>query len=43
MLQSITTSCQTLFMRKRVTSNWFGIGDVADLLDGPNAKNYARE
>jgi dipeptidyl aminopeptidase/acylaminoacyl peptidase len=22
---------------------WFGIGDVADLLDGPNAKNYARE
>ena len=23
--------------------NWFGIGDVADLLDGPNAKNYARE
>ena len=23
--------------------NWFGIGDVADLLEGPNAKNYARE
>ena len=23
--------------------NWFGITDVADLLDGPNAKNYARE
>ena len=23
--------------------NWFGISDVADLLDGPNAKNYARE
>lgn len=23
--------------------NWFGIGDVADLLAGPNAKNYARE
>jgi acetyl esterase/lipase len=23
--------------------NWFGIGDVADLIDGPNAKNYARE
>jgi dipeptidyl aminopeptidase/acylaminoacyl peptidase len=23
--------------------NWFGIGDVADLLDGPNTKNYARE
>jgi len=23
--------------------NWFGIGDVADLLDGPNPKNYARE
>ncbi len=23
--------------------NWFGIGDVADLLDGPNARNYARE
>ena len=23
--------------------NWFGIGDVADLLDGPSARNYARE
>ena len=23
--------------------NWFGIGDVADLVDGPNARNYARE
>jgi acetyl esterase/lipase len=23
--------------------NWFGIGDVADIVDGPNAKNYARE
>ena len=23
--------------------NWFGISDVADLLEGPNAKNYARE
>jgi len=23
--------------------NWFGISDVAALLDGPNAKNYARE
>lgn len=23
--------------------NWFGISDVADLVDGPNAKNYARE
>jgi acetyl esterase/lipase len=23
--------------------NWFGISDVADLLDGPNAKNYTRE
>jgi acetyl esterase/lipase len=23
--------------------NWFGIGDVADLLEGPNGKNYARE
>jgi acetyl esterase/lipase len=23
--------------------NWFGITDVAELLDGPNAKNYARE
>jgi acetyl esterase/lipase len=23
--------------------NWFGIGDVADLIDGPNARNYARE
>jgi acetyl esterase/lipase len=23
--------------------NWFGMSDVADLLDGPNAKNYARE
>ena len=23
--------------------NWFGISDVADLLDGPNAKNYVRE
>ena len=23
--------------------NWFGIGDVADLLEGPNARNYARE
>lgn len=23
--------------------NWFGIGDVTDLLEGPNAKNYARE
>ena len=23
--------------------NWFGITDVFDLLDGPNAKNYARE
>lgn len=23
--------------------NWFGIGDVADLLNGPNARNYARE
>jgi dipeptidyl aminopeptidase/acylaminoacyl peptidase len=23
--------------------NWFGISDVAELLDGPNAKNYARE
>jgi acetyl esterase/lipase len=23
--------------------NWFGIDDVADLVDGPNAKNYARE
>ncbi len=23
--------------------NWFGIGDVADLIDGPNTKNYARE
>lgn len=23
--------------------NWFGISDVADLVDGPNAKNYTRE
>jgi acetyl esterase/lipase len=23
--------------------NWFGISDVADLIDGPNAKNYVRE
>ena len=23
--------------------NWFGIGDVADLVEGPNARNYARE
>src|SRR5215216_5537609 len=23
--------------------NWFGISDVTELLDGPNAKNYARE
>jgi acetyl esterase/lipase len=23
--------------------NWFGISDVADLLDGPNTKNYVRE
>jgi acetyl esterase/lipase len=23
--------------------NWFGIGDVSDLLEGQNAKNYARE
>lgn len=23
--------------------NWFGIGDVADIVEGPNAKNYARE
>ena len=23
--------------------NWFGIGDVADLLEGANARNYARE
>jgi len=23
--------------------NWFGISDVADLLDGPNARNYVRE
>ena len=23
--------------------NWFGIGDVANLLDGPSARNYARE
>ena len=23
--------------------NWFGINDVADLLEGPNARNYARE
>src|SRR5689334_13566477 len=23
--------------------NWFGIADVADIVDGPNAKNYARE
>ena len=23
--------------------NWFGIDDVADIVDGPNAKNYARE
>jgi acetyl esterase/lipase len=23
--------------------NWFGIGDVADIVDGPNARNYARE
>ena len=23
--------------------NWFGISDVADLVDGPNTKNYARE
>lgn len=23
--------------------NWFGIGDVVDLLEGPNARNYARE
>ena len=23
--------------------NWFGIGDVADLPEGPNARNYARE
>ena len=23
--------------------NWFGISDVADLIDGPTAKNYARE
>ena len=23
--------------------NWFGISDVADLVDGPNARNYARE
>ncbi|HEY2962496.1 MAG TPA: alpha/beta hydrolase [Pyrinomonadaceae bacterium] len=23
--------------------NWFGIGDVADIVEGPNARNYARE
>jgi len=23
--------------------NWFGIADVADLVDGPNARNYVRE
>lgn len=23
--------------------NWFGISDVADLVDGPNARNYVRE
>jgi len=23
--------------------NWFGISDVTDLLDGPNARNYVRE
>lgn len=23
--------------------NWFGISDVADLIEGPNARNYARE
>lgn len=23
--------------------NWFGIADVADLVEGPNARNYARE
>ena len=23
--------------------NWFGIGDVADIVEGPNTKNYARE
>ena len=23
--------------------NWFGISDVADLVDGPNARNYAHE
>jgi hypothetical protein len=23
--------------------NWYGITDVADLLDGPNAKHYAME
>ena len=30
-------------MKVAAVVNWFGIGDVADLLDGPNAKNYARE
>jgi dipeptidyl aminopeptidase/acylaminoacyl peptidase len=30
-------------MKVAAIVNWFGIGDVADLLDGPNARNYARE
>ncbi|HKV37345.1 MAG TPA: alpha/beta hydrolase [Pyrinomonadaceae bacterium] len=30
-------------MKVAAIVNWFGIGDVADLLEGPNAKNYARE
>ena len=30
-------------LRVAAIVNWFGIGDVADLLEGPNAKNYARE
>jgi acetyl esterase/lipase len=30
-------------VRVAAVVNWFGIGDVADLVDGPNARNYARE
>lgn len=30
-------------MRVAAVVNWFGITDVADLLDGPNAKHYAVE
>lgn len=36
-------SATTPELKVAAVVNWFGIGDVADLLDGPNARNYARE